>query len=117
MKKTLKLALIIVALTAVALFSYRAGEARQTALQVCVDAPAAQRTRVINAFTSAYSYPVTVKDAGGADIPNPQTRAAFMKAKLAEYVRETVKAYEVSAAADAARTAAAAKVDSETGIQ
>ena len=115
--KNLKFALIVVALSAVALLSYRAGEARQTALQVCVDAPAAQRTRILDAFTAAYNYQPTVRNAQGVDIPNPQTRAQFMKQKLAEYVRETVKTYEATAAADTARTAAAKKVDDETGIQ
>lgn len=114
--KTLKLALIIVALSAVALLSYRAGKA-QTTLQICVDAPAAQRTRILDAFTTAYSYQPTMKNAQGQDIPNPQTRAQFMKAKLAEYVRESVKAYEAGQASEDARKAAATKVDAEVVIQ
>jgi hypothetical protein len=113
MKKFLAL-LVLVA--AVALFAYRAGEA-QTAFQVCVDAPGAQRTRILTAYTNAHGYQPTLTQPDGTSIPNPQTRAQFFKQKLAETVRETVKAYEAGQAAEDARKAAAAKADSETGIQ
>lgn len=113
MKRLLAILLLVFVF---ALGGYGVG-ARQTALQVCVDAPAAQRTRIINSFTGAYNYPVTVKDATGADIPNPETRPAFFKRKLAEHVRQVVAGYEASAAGEAARAAAVVKVESETGIQ
>ncbi|HEY0171513.1 MAG TPA: hypothetical protein VGB98_10855 [Pyrinomonadaceae bacterium] len=113
MKKALALLLLV---TVTALFSYRAGEA-QGALQVCVDAPGTQRTRILNAYTGAHGYQPTVKDAAGQDVPNPQTRAQFFKQKLAETVRETVKSYEAGLASEDARKAAAKRVDDETGIQ
>lgn len=112
MRKTLALLLLVV----IAFGGYTVG-ARQTALQVCVDAPGTQRTRILTNYTNAHGYQPTIAQPDGTSVPNPETRAQFFKRKLAETVRETVKAYEVSLAAEDARKAAAAKVDSETGIQ
>jgi hypothetical protein len=114
--KYAKLAIIIVLVATTGLVSFRAGEA-QTALQVCVDAPAAQRARILTGFTNAYAYQPTIEQPDGTTVQNPQTRAQFFKHKLAEFVRETVKSYEAGQAAEAARLAAAQSVDSETGIQ
>jgi hypothetical protein len=114
--KYAKFLLVTALIASSALVSYRAGEA-QTALQVCVDAPAAQRNRVLTGYTNAHGYTPTVINGSGVEVPNPETRAQFAKRKLAETVRETVKAWEAGQAAEAARAEAAAKVDAETGIQ
>jgi hypothetical protein len=114
--KTLKFALVALLVASASFVSFRAGEA-QTALQICVDAPSAQRARIVTGYTNAHSYPATVTQPDGTTIPNPETRAAFFKRKLAETVRETVKSYEAGQAAEDARRAAAQKVDAETGIQ
>lgn len=51
-----------------------------------------------------------------ATIPNPETKAQAFKRILAETIKANVRAYEATAAGDAARQAAATKVDNEVTV-
>ena len=53
--------------------------------------------RVIDAFAASYSYSATITDNTTnppITIPNPQTKAQFAKAKIGEYIKSVVVAYE-----------------------
>ena len=55
--------------------------------------------RIRRSFCEYHGYRETLGDG----TPNPETRPAFMKRKLSEYVRACVTAHEADAAALAAR--------------
>lgn len=64
-------------------------------------------TRIQDAFGLYFNYQATLPG-GGA---NPESKGAFTKRMVAEWVKDIVKAVEANAAADAARTTAAASAD------
>jgi len=73
---------------------------------VSVTIPDKVLPRVLDAFATAYSY-------------NPKTdgtKTVFAQGKVADYVAEVVKGHEVAVAAETARLAADAKVESEVVI-
>lgn len=78
---------------------------------ISITVPDAILTRVVNGVAGQHNYPATV---GGS--PNPETRTQFARRMLARWVRETVKAYEVTSAAESARVAAAAAADSQLDV-
>lgn len=67
----------------------------------------ANGARIQDAFAAEFNYQPTIDGA-----PNPESKGAFTKRKVAEWVKEVVKRHE----GDAARTAAAANVDSTVTI-
>ena len=75
-------------------------------------------TRVLTALAAHYGYPPTVEDppASGTFIPNPETRAAFVKRMIALELKRKVVAYEALAAARTAEDAAGAAADSEISV-
>lgn len=87
---------------------------------ITITIPDAILPRVLLGFTSVNGYQVNIPDpadpTGQRMIPNPQTRAAFAKAKLIEHIRNDVAAYEAQIAADAARQTALTKADTEVSI-
>jgi hypothetical protein len=111
-----KLTALLLLVSAVALVSYRVGEA-QTALQICVDVPASQGTRVANAFSAAHGYQAQVQQPDGTLAANPQTRRQYMRQVIVQFIRESVKTYEAGQAAEDARKAAALKAEAEVVIQ
>lgn len=64
-------------------------------------------TRINNAFGSLYEYQATINGQ-----PNPQTLSQFTKAQVASYIKQVVKDYEATVAAETARSAAMASVES-----
>lgn len=70
--------------------------------------PTAAVTRIATAFCATYGYQATLED-GTA---NPQTPVQFTRQQVAAYIKAIVIAYEATVAAEAARQAAAAEVDS-----
>jgi hypothetical protein len=76
--------------------------------------PDGQLARVRDSFALAYNYQATIPDPAnpGATIPNPENKVQFMQRKVREYIKEVVKGQEAVAAAEAARTTAAAAVES-----
>lgn len=79
--------------------------------QLTITIPDAQTARVFDAFAAAYGYQATIDGQ-----PNPQTRAQFARQKVIEFIKNTVKAQEAQAAADSARSAAAANVESQVNL-
>lgn len=73
------------------------------------------KTKVIDAFAAQYNYPATVPDPNnaGATIPNPQSKQAFMNARLTQYIREVYKAAQSEAAVKTAKANADRDADAE----
>lgn len=69
--------------------------------------PNAVATRVQDSFCAAHGYQATLPD-GSA---NPETKQQFLKRKVVEFIRDSVKAAEATAAAETARQAALTDVD------
>lgn len=75
---------------------------------ITLNIPDAQLNRVVNGLATLYGYQATVNGE-----PNPQTKAQFAKAQILRFVKESVKAVEANADAEAARTAAVTKAETE----
>ena len=58
-------------------------------------------------FCAHHSYQETINGE-----PNPESKAAFFKRKIGEYIKECVKAHRVNTAADSARQTAIASAES-----
>jgi hypothetical protein len=64
---------------------------------------------VADAFAAAYGYQDNIPNPNPAaalltpTIPNPETRAQFMRRQIMEFIRNTVKSVEVATAAETAR--------------
>ena len=86
--------------------------------QLIITVPDAQVARVLAAFAAQYGYQDTVPGANPGDPPvaNPETRVQFTRRMLRRFVMEVVRANEVVAAIETARTDAAAKVDAEIAL-
>jgi hypothetical protein len=79
---------------------------------ISINIPDAITPRVINAFARKYGYRQTLED-GTA---NPITKAQFAKAKLIEFIKQSVKDMEVDDARNTAATAAVNAADTEITI-
>lgn len=66
---------------------------------VSITIPDDQLDRVAEAFADYHAYQSMVPDPPGAPIPNPETKRQFMRARVIDYIRETVRAQETIAAA------------------
>lgn len=71
--------------------------------QITVTIPDAVLPRVLDAFAVRYGW----NAAGG------QTKAQFAKAKLIDFTRDVVRLHETATAAETARSAASAGVDTD----
>lgn len=71
--------------------------------QLCVTVPDPVDARVLDGVAGQYKYQATIKDAGGATIPNPETKAQFVKRVIRGFVKQSVVAYEAGVAAETAR--------------
>lgn len=76
--------------------------------------PDAQLTRVVDGIAGQYNYQTMVPGATPLDPPvtNPETKNQFAKRMMIKWAKETVKAWEASQAANAARDSAAANAES-----
>lgn len=72
-----------------------------------------KKAEILNSFCDHHGYQATVKDANGADIPNPVTKAAFAKSKIANFIRESVVAARVNKKREDAAVAEKATIDAE----
>lgn len=81
------------------------------------DIPDGQLKRVLDAFATAYGYqeklPGKPKPDGtpGPDVDNPESKETFARRIIIEFITGVVKGVEGSSAAEAARVAAARRVD------
>lgn len=74
-------------------------------LSVSFDTGSVPLSRIQDAFASAYGWTATVSDGNGGTIPNPETKAQFMRRKVKEYVTDVVKGQEREAARRTAESA------------
>jgi hypothetical protein len=79
---------------------------------VSITVPDAVLPRVVAAFAATFGYAATMPD-GTA---NPETQNAFVKRKVAEYIKAIVVAHEANRDADAARAATLANSTSQLTI-
>lgn len=63
--------------------------------------------RALDAICKVYGYQATLEDGS----PNPETRAAFAKRQLANWVKSAIKTLEAAKAGEEARAAKAAEID------
>ena len=83
-------------------------------LNVNLTVPDAQATAILNDFCEYHGYQEEIADPEGAEgdmIDNPQTKVAFTKAKVAEFVKNSVKSLRANREADLARDEQIAEVD------
>lgn len=86
---------------------------------ISIDVPNAVTTRVVDAVCAMQGYHATIPDPANPDgpyIPNPQTKAQFVKAYIAGYIKQIVIAYETQQASAQASSAAAATANTDIAI-
>lgn len=86
---------------------------------VSIDIPNAVTARVMDAFCAAHGYQATVPDPANSDgpyIPNPQTKPQYVKAHIANYIKQTVAVYEAQQAAAQATATATAAANTDIAI-
>lgn len=81
-------------------------------IQFTITIPDAVKDSWIDDFNLHHGYKAQIEDAEGNLIPNPQTKAQFMKAKVIAFIRESVRAARANRDSEVARQAASAAVDS-----
>lgn len=60
-----------------------------------INIPTEKKQEIIEAFCLAYKRPEKVFNDKGKEIDNPETKLAFMKRKIREYVQEIHKCYKI----------------------
>lgn len=83
-------------------------------LSLSITVPDAARDAIIDDFCLHHGYKAQIEDAEGNLIPNPQTKAQFMKSKVIGFIRESVKAERVKRESESARLSASGLVDAIT---
>lgn len=68
-------------------------------------------TEILADFVHYHGYQDTIENEDGTTSPNPQTKIAFAKAKIASFVKESIKAYRANATAETARVASIKEVE------
>ncbi len=87
-------------------------------MKLDISIPTDVEQRVINAFARRHEYKDEVPDeTGSALIPNPQSRAAFMKERMIAYILASVEAEEIETAIRTARDKAKAKVHTDVRLE
>ena len=77
-----------------------------------------QDQRIAPAFKSVYHYQDQIPDPNDPEstIPNPESVAVFVRRQVITFMRNVVKQYEATEAANTARQAAIAQVDVDLDI-
>ncbi len=87
-------------------------------MKLDISIPTTVEQRVMDAFARRYEYKDEVPDAtGSALIPNPQSRAAFMKEQVIAFILASVEAEEIEVAIRTARDKAKAKVHTDVKLE
>jgi len=77
--------------------------------------PDSVTNRVRDGFCAYHNYQPFIKIINGQGveetIPNPQTKIAFVKSKIKEYIKESVKSYEAELASTTAKAQAIQNVE------
>ncbi len=89
--------------------------------QITFTIPDAQAARILDGFAMHHKYRVTVDNPGfdpeeiqnpqPATIPNPESKSQFLKRKMIEFVKDSLKAEETRSAMAAARVALPSEPD------
>ena len=66
-----------------------------------INVPDAIAPRVVNGLCTRWRYPDTITDITGSVIPNPQTKASFIKERIILYVKATIADAEIHASTTA----------------
>lgn len=74
--------------------------------QITIDIPDAIAQRVLETLARRFGYHETIRLPDGTTEPNPETKAHFVKRKIAELLKQLCVAQEAQDAAQAARSAA-----------
>lgn len=86
-------------------------------MKLDISIPTDVEQRVIDAFARRHEYKDEVPDeTGSALIPNPQSRAAFLKEQVIAFILASVEAEEIEAAIRTARDNAKAKVKNDVKL-
>lgn len=86
-------------------------------MKLDISIPKDVEQRVIDAFARRHEYPDEVPDeTGSALIPNPQSRAAFLKERVIAYILASVEADEIEVAMRTARDKAKTKVKKDVRL-
>ncbi len=86
-------------------------------MKLDITIPTTVEQRVIDAFARRHEYKDEVPDeTGSALIPNPQSRAAFLKEQVIAYILASVEAEEIEVAMRTARDKAKAKVHTDVRL-
>lgn len=85
-------------------------------LNLSLTLPDTQAKRVKDSFAACHGWTATIfspetPDISAKEIPNPETQGVFLKRKVIEFIKESVKAYEANQSAETARKAKIAEVD------
>jgi hypothetical protein len=83
--------------------------------RITIDFPDGVQSRIVDAFASVYGWSATIPGPteGSDPIPNPISRAQFVKYRVLHFIRGTVRAHEAQQAQETARRAAEDAVDQE----
>ena len=74
--------------------------------QIIINIPDAQLTRTLNGLGEFYNYSPTLTQSDGSSIPNPESRAAFIKRMITSSIKDAVLKGEAQLAYEAAQAAA-----------
>ncbi len=87
-------------------------------MKLDITIPTDVEQRVIDAFARRHEYKDEVPDeTGSALIPNPQSRASFLKQQVIAYILASVEADEIEVAIRTARDRAKAKVHTDVKLE
>lgn len=78
-------------------------------LQITFTVPDARAAQIRDSFVYYHGYTDTIpdpQDLEGPEIPNPVSKVAYLKKKVGEFIKESVKAYHANQDAEVARLAA-----------
>lgn len=87
-------------------------------MKIEMNIPANVEKRVEDAFAKSYGYSDTIPDPNDPNktVPNPQTKAQFLKQKIGDHIREVVKGHEANVDVEKVRKEAVDKADRDITV-
>ena len=83
---------------------------------ITINIPDAIATRVVNGVAYQHGYADTIINEQGEEIDNPETKAVYAKRMVIQNIKNAVRAYEATQAAETARQLAISAVNDEITI-
>lgn len=84
--------------------------------QLVITIPNSILARVVDGFAGANNYSSTIPNPSGplgSTLPNPESKVDFCKRKLLEFIKESVRSYEIRQASSTASMNASVSVDTD----